>query len=68
MFEMQIAKVNELNAEKEKVLTEVKDYLEKALNECCQNFEMRDNDNDTITNFEVWVEDGAIHFDWGIEY
>ena len=68
MFEMQIAKVNELNAEKEKVLKEVKDFLEKALNECCQNFEMRDNDNDKITTFEVWVEDEVIRFDWAVEY
>lgn len=67
MFEMQIAKVNELNAEKEKVLKEVKDFLEKVLNECCQNFVMKDNDVDIITNFEVWVEGGAIRFDWSVE-
>ena len=64
---MQIAKVNELNAEKEKVLKEVKDFLEKVLNECCQNFVMKDNDVDIITNFEVWVEGGAIRFDWSVE-
>ena len=68
MFEMQIAKVKELNTEKEKVLKEVKDFLEKALNECCQNFEMRDNDNERISNFEVWIENGVIRFDWGVEY
>ena len=68
MFEMQIEKVKELNAQKEKVLVEVKDFLEKTLNECCQNFEIRDNDNDKITSFEVWIEDGVIRFDWGVEY
>ena len=65
---MQIEKVKELNAQKEKVLVEVKDFLEKVLNECCQNFEIRDNDNDKITSFEVWIEDGAMRFDWGVEY
>lgn len=68
MFEMQITKVNELNAEKEKVLKEVKDFLEKVLNECCQNLEMKDNDNDKISSFEVWIEDGVIRFDWSVDY
>ena len=68
MFEMQIAKVNELNAEKEKVLKEVRDFLEKVLNECCQNFDMKDNDGDKIASFEVWFDDGSIRFDWGVEY
>ena len=68
MFEMQIEKVKELNAQKEKVLVVVKDFVEKTLNGCCQNFEMRDNDGDKITSFEVWIENGVIRFDWGVEY
>jgi hypothetical protein len=29
---------------------------------------MRDNDGEMITSFEVWIENGAIRFDWGVEY
>ena len=68
MFEMQKAKLETIEKEKEDVLREIGDCLSRLCNEAASMCPIVDGDGDEMTDFSFKVEDGKIWFDYSARY
>jgi hypothetical protein len=68
MFEMQKTKLEAINNEKEAILHEIANFLNKVYNEATSLCNIVDCDGDEMTNFSFKVDDGKIRFDYSVEY
>ena len=68
MFEMQKAKLETINKEKEDVLREIGNFLSEVCNEAASLGVIIDGDGDEMTDFSFKVEDGKIWFDYSARY
>ena len=68
MFEMQKAKLETIEKEKEDVLREIGNFLSEVCNEAASLGAIVDGDGDEMTDFSFKVEDGKIWFDYSARY
>ena len=68
MFEMQKAKLETIEKEKEDILREIGDFLSNACNEVASLCSIVDGDGDEMADFSFKVADGKICFDYSVKY
>jgi hypothetical protein len=68
MFEMQKARLETINKEKEDILREIGDFLSNVYNEAASLGTIVDGDGDEMTEFSFKVADGKIWFDYSARY
>lgn len=68
MFEMQKAKLEAIEKEKEGILQEIGDFLTEVCNEAASLGAIVDGDGDEMGEFSFKFEDGKIWFDYSAKY